>query len=591
LNSVGRLAAGTNLEQARAEIETRWMRMEKEYPRSNKDRSMRVVQLLDDLVLDYNRQFALLLLGVVAFVLLIACANVANLQFARAAARQREIAIRASLGAGRRRLLAQLLTESILLSVIGGVVGLVLAFWGVYVLRVTLPSEVQNFCDLNDLRIDSIALMFTVVVTFLAGLLAGIVPAWQQTRGNLHDVLKESGGRATRQGQRLRGLLVIGELALALVLLIGAGLMVKGFAVLLNANPSLAPDSLLTMHIELPPGRYADSHTAMAFSDELLSRLQSLPEAQSAAMASGLPYSFYDDSVAILIEGHTEAQSGPTVMPESVSRAYFRSLHLPLREGREFENSDSAISAPVAIVSESMARRFWPGESAVGKRLSLGDPSAGRPALTVVGVVGDVLHEVYDHSFRSIVYQPYQQAPPRAMDFVLRTKSADSRPLATLRAEVQELDPTLTVEHLESMTQKIGEQTSGLRYVAQLMAIFGAIALILSAVGVYGVIAYSVNERRREIGIRMALGAQSRDVLKLVMRSGIRLTISGIVIGVMLALALARLLAAQIYGVSSWDVGAFVGVPAFLSAIALIANYVPSWQATRVDPMIALRYE
>jgi predicted permease len=595
LRAVGRLAPGVSLEQARAEIQTRWVQMGKLFPETNMGRSVRVAHLLDDIVLDYNRQFALLLLGVVGFVLLIACANVANLQLARAAGRQREIAIRASVGAGRGRILAQLVTESILLATIGAIVGLFLAIWGVRVLRATLPSEVQKFCDLSDLRVDSTGLLFTLLVTVLAGLLAGIVPAWQQTRSDLHGALKEGGGRiAGTPGHRLQRTLVVGEIALALVLLIGAGLMVKGFAALLGANPSLAPDSLLTLHIKLPQSRYSELYQAKAFSDQLLFRLQSLPDVESAALASGVPYSFYDDNLAIRIEGRPERTSGqlPNVMPESVSPAYFRSLHIPLREGREFETGDTAGAAPVAIVSESMALRFWPGESPIGKTLMLGTANADRPGLTVVGVVGDVLHEVYDRSFRSILYQPYQQAPPRSLDFVIRTKTnSRMQLLATVRSQVQEIDPNLPIEHLETMAQKMDNQTSGLRYVARLMAIFGAVALILSAVGVYGVMAYSVNERRREIGIRMALGAQSRDVLTLVIRSGFSLTLFGLVIGVALALALTHLVASLIYGVSSWDGTAFFGVSALLAAIALTASYIPARRATNVDPNTALRYD
>ena len=594
MNCVGRLAPGASVEQARAEVETHWMRLRKDYPEANKGRDVRVVHLLDDIVLDRNRQFVLLMLGVVGFVLLIACANVANLQLARAAGREREIALLVSLGARRARILSQLLTESILLAVAGGVLGLLLALWGVHVLRVTLPPMVQEFCDLADLRVDSRSLVFTLLITFFSGLLAGLVPAWQQTRGNLHDALKRGSGRLSGgHRHRLRHMLVIGQLALTLVLLIGAGLMVKGFAALLNANPSLQSDSLVTFHINLPRERYGEAYQARAFSDQLLARWQSLPGVESEALASGLPYSFYDDSVAIRIPGHPEPQVGqfPTVMPESISQAYFRTVHLPLREGREFDSRDVTGTARVAIVSESMARRFWPVESPIGKTLMLVNSDGDQPSTTVVGVVGDILHEVYDHAFRSILYLPYQQVPPHSMDFAVRTKGDAGRILATAQAQVQELDATLPIENLETMTRKIENQTSGLRYVAELIAIFGSVGLILSAVGVYGLMAYSVNARRREIGIRMALGAQHRDVLALVMRSGVLLTLFGLMIGIVFALALTRLVASLLYGVSSWDAAAFTGVPTLLAVVAMIASYIPARRATRVDPMIALRYE
>ena len=594
LSAVGRLAPGATVEQARAEIETRWSRMEKAYPDATFGRTVRVVPLLDDIVLDYNRQFALLLLGVVGFVLLIACANVANLHLGQAAGRQQEIAIRASLGAKRGRLLAQLVTESILLAVGGGAVGLLLSFWGVHVLRSTLPPDVREFCDVNELRINSASLFFTLLVTFLAGLLAGVVPAWQQTRDYAFDALKETGARvAGGRGHRLRRVLVTSELSLAVVLLIGSGLMIKGFGALLNANPSLAPDSLFTMHVSLPPARYGESSQAKAFSDQLLSQLRSLPGVESAALASGVPYSFYGDSVAVRIEGRAELRADqlPMVMPESISPSYFRTMHITLREGREFAARDDPSGAPVAIVSESMAMRLWPRESPIGRRMTVMAPSGHSSTITVVGVVSDVLHEIYDRSFRSIIYLPCAQAPPRAMDFALRSQTGEPNPLALARAAVQEIDPTIPIDHLETMTRKIANQTSALRYVARLMAVFGGVALLLSAVGVYAVVASSVDERRGEIGIRMALGAQPRNVLGLVLRTVVLLTALGLGTGIGLALALTRLVADLIYGVSSWDPTIFTTVPALLGFVALLATYLPARKAIRVDPMVVLRCE
>ena len=594
LSAVGRLALGATIEQTRAEIETRWSRIGKAYPDATFGRTVRVVSVLDDIVLDYNRQFALLLQGVVGFVLLIACANVANLHLGQAARRQQEIAIRASLGAKRGRLLAQLVTESILLAVGGGVVGLLLSFWGVHVLRTTLPPDVREFCDLNELRIDFATLIFTLLVAFLAGLFAGVVPAWQQTRDYVLDALKETGARiAGGRGHRLRRVLVTSELSLAVVLLIGSGLMIKGFGALLGANPSLSPDSLFTMHVDLPAARYGESSQAKAFGDQLLSRVQSLPGVEAAALASGVPYSFYDDSVAVRIDGSAEGTAGqlPMVMPESVSPAYFRTMHIALREGREFDVRDDGSAAPVAIVSESMALRLWPGESPLGRRLTVAAPGSNRRTITVVGVVSDVLHEVYDRSFRSVIYLPYMQSPPRSMDFALRGQTGEGNLLALARAAVQEIDPNIPLVHLETMTQKIANQTSGLRYAARLMSVFGGVALLLSAVGVYGVVATSVEERRGEIGIRIALGAQARNVLALVLRSVVLLTVLGLLTGIGLALALTRVVAGVIYGVSSWDPTIFTGVPALLGGVALLATYIPARKAVRVDPIVVLRCE
>jgi putative ABC transport system permease protein len=359
LNVVGRLAPGATLEQARAEFETLWAQMQKDFPRANASRSLRVTHLTDEIVKDYNVEFTLLLLGVVAFVLLIACANVAGLQLARAAGRQPEVAVRACLGASRGRLMTQFVTESVLLAAIGGLFGLLLALWGVHLLRVTLPPEVQGICNLQDLRVDSASLLFTLVVTFFAGVLSGIAPAWQMSRSNLHRGLREGESRlAGGPSHHLRRLLVIGETALALVLLIGAGLMVKGFAALLHGNPSLAPDSLLTLHISLRQAQYGKPFQKKEFYDQLLSRLQALPTVESAALASGVPYSFYDESVTIRVPGRSEPPSAPipAVMAESISPDYFRALHIPLREGRGFDARDSADTAPVAVVSESIAR-------------------------------------------------------------------------------------------------------------------------------------------------------------------------------------------------------------------------------------------
>jgi len=594
LGAVGRLASAATVEQTRVEMQTRWARMEKEYPDATFGRTLRVVPLLDDIVLDYNRQFALLLLGVVGFVLLIACGNVANLHLGRAAGRKQEIAIRTSLGAKRGRLLAQLVTESVLLAVVGGAVGLLLSFWGVHVLRSTLPPDVQEFCDLNELRVDFASLIFTLLLTFVAGLLAGVAPAWQQTRDYVLGALSETGARiAGGRGHRLRRVLVTGELSLAVVLLIGSGLMIKGFATLLSANPSFAPDSLVTMHVNLPPERYGESNQAKAFSDQLLSRLQSLPAVESASLASGVPYSFYDDRAAVRIAGRVELPSRqlPMVMPESVCPAYFRTMHIALREGREFDVRDVPSEAPVAIVSESMAVRLWPGESPIGRQLAVVTPNRRSGAITVVGVASDVLHEIYDHSFRSILYLPYAQAPPGSMDFVLRSQNAGPNLLALARAAVQEIDPNIPIDHLETMTQKIANQTSGLRYVARLMAFFGGVALLLAAVGVYSVVASSVNERRSEIAIRMALGAQPRDVLALVLRNEVLLTALGLGIGIGLALALTHVVAGLIYGVSSWDLTIFTGVPALLACVALLSTSIPARRAMRVDPMVVLRYE
>ncbi len=591
---IGRLHAGVEVEQARAELTTLWNGLERQYPRENGPYRVTVLRLQDHLVNEDSRPFVVLLVAVAGFVLLIGCANVANLQLARAAGRRREIALRRARGAGRWRIMRQLLTESVVLATAGGALGLLLAVWGVNLLRTTMPPELAWICDLESLHLDVRALLFTFMLVVAAGVLSGLAPAWQNSRAELNDALKEGNGRATSgQGHRLRQAFVVAEVALALILLIGAGLMVKGFATLATPSPEIEARNLLTFTVTLPVSKYREAYQVRAFYTQALEKIQALPEARSGAMITGLPYSFYDNTVSVSIEGQVPVAANqlPIAMQESISRGYLRTMHIALRQGRDFDERDTADSPAVAVISDTMARSLWPGDTAIGRRMKLGAPSDSGPWITIVGVAGDTRHEVYDRSFRSVLYRPFQQDPPHSADFALRTQGDPGRLSGAVRAALIQVDRTRPVERIESMQENVRRQASGLQYIAGLMAVFGLAALVLAAVGVYGVMAYSVNERRREIGIRMALGASRAAVLQAVMARGIALTVGGLSIGTPIALVLARFVSSLIYGVNAWDVATFIGVPSALAAIALSASYIPALRATRIDPLVALHYE
>ena len=594
LSAVGRLRPGTPIEHARAEVATIWNRLEKQYADENAGHRVMALELRDHLVSEDDRRVVLLLLGAVGFVLLIACANVANLQLARAAGRQREIALRSAIGAGRSRIVRQLLTESLVLSLLGATFGLLLAVWGVSVLRTTMPAEISAILDLNTFMVDARALAFAFCIATLAGLLSGVAPAWQHSRSELNDALKEGSGRSTgSHSHRMRRVFVVAEVALALILLIGAGLMVKGFVALAGASPELQPERLLTFTVALSGTNYTEPRQFRTFYRQALERIRLLPAVQSAAIVSGLPYSFYDNPVNLSVEGQPPLPPGqlPSAMLESISGDYFRTMHIALRQGREFDERDSPDGAPVAVISETMARRLWPGRNPMGKRLKLGTLSSDEPWVTVIGIAADTRHEVYDRSFRSVLYRPFQQTTLRNMDFAVRTAAHPMPAFPSVREAISQIDKNRPVAQVESMATKIRTQASALRYVAALMGIFGMIALALAAVGVYGVMAYSVTERRQEIGIRMALGAQRADVLLNVLSRGFTLAAAGLAIGVPAALVLAQLLSNVFYGVSTWDAMIFVATPGALTAIALIASYIPARRATKVDPIVVLRYE
>jgi putative ABC transport system permease protein len=583
-----RLKPGVAIAQGQAEMGSIARRLAEQYPNTNTGASVTLVPLQEQIVGKVRRSL-LVLLGAVGFVLLIACANIANLLLGRAAARQRETAIRAALGATRRRVVRQLLTESALLAVLGGALGLLLAVWGIDLLatvgHATLPR-------LNEIGIDGQVLGFTLLVSLLTGVVFGLAPALQATAANLNESLKE-GGRSSAAGfrQRLRSLLVVAEVALALVLLVGAGLLMRSFWRLLQVNPGFQPDHVLAMDVALPSAKYAQGNQQAAFFQQALQRIESLPGIISAGAVVNLPLSGNNSTTGVT------ADDRPTPAPPDVpqidyrliSANYFRTLNIPLRAGRQFTERDAQGSPVVVIINETMARRFWPDEDSVGKRLTI----RGNPPVSceVVGVVGDVKHYRLDAETKAEIYVSYLQIPNPFMHIVVRTAADPLSVAAAARREIAVVDKDQPVHNVRTMERLYAESISQPRFNMLLLGVFAAVALVLAAIGIYGVISYAVTQRTREIGVRMAMGAQSRDVLKLVVGEGMILVLAGVAIGLAGAFVVTRVMSNLLFGVSAADPITFAAIPLLIACVALLACWIPARRATKVDPMIALRCE
>jgi putative ABC transport system permease protein len=590
-----RMKPGVSVKDVRAEMATIEGRIGRQFPQTDADWSVKVLPVGVFVSGEQTNQYCQLLIGAVIFVMLIACANVANLLLARAASRYKEIAVRQALGAGRVRIVRQLLTESLLLAIVSAAFGLVLGQIGIGLLRHYMPPDVEKYLPMwKHVRLETDVFWYTVAVALLAGIVSGIAPAFQTSRSDIHDALKE-GGRGNSEGrgrQRLRTVFVVAEVALSLILLVGAGLMSKGVRSLLVVNQDLEPQTILTMHVSLPEAKYKTPQQQAAFFDEALQRLKTIPGVKAAMVATEVPYGSNEVDNTVTIQNRpVRAGEFRNANIENVNADYFRALHIPLRAGRLLEESDSLDRPPVVVVSQSFERRFFPGENAIGKFIKAGGDDAKSPWAKIVGVVGDIKYGVFETQTAPPIYFPYRQTPQAFTYLALKTEHDPTAFVTAVRSEVATIDQDLPVSEFFTLEKVFSDQVLGLSYVAVMLTVMGVIALVLAAVGVYGVMAYSVAERTQEIGVRVAMGAQPRDVLRLIMSRGVLITSVGVLIGLPLAWGLAQLMASLIYGVSAGDVTTFVVITLLMGAITLVACYVPTRKAMSVDPIIALRYE
>jgi putative ABC transport system permease protein len=587
LRAFGRLKDGVTTAQAEAEMNQISANLVREYPAAYSAVGVTLTPLKDYLVGDVKTALWVLL-GSVGFVLLIACVNVANLLLAWAARRQREVALRAALGARRTRMVRQFLTESLLLSLLGGGFGLLLAWSGVALLQ---RIRLANLPRLQNVQIDGWTFAFTFGISLLTGLAFGLLPAFRASKLDLNEALKESGkSTAGKERHRLRSALVFADVALALLLLTGAGLMMKSFVRLLEVNPGFDPSHTLTLTLSLWGPKSADE-PAVAFFDQVLRRVRALPGVESAGIVSQLPLGGNMDMYGVHVEGKSlpNPEEDPSADRYSITPGYLRAMRIPVLRGREFDQHDIATSPMVAMVNESMARQFWPGEDAVGKRFRMGDTKG--PWKTVVGVVGDVLHKGLDAPHTIQVYVPNTQFTDSMVILAVRTSNEPASIAAAVRSEITALDPQVPVSEVATMDEVVSASVANQRFGALLFVLFGAIALVLTAVGIYGVISYGVAQRTHEIGIRLALGAGSREVLSLIVSEAMKPALLGAALGLCAAFALTRLLTRLLYNVKPTDPLVFAAVLFLLIAVAWLASYIPARRATRVDPVVALRYE
>ena len=603
---LGRLKPGISFSEASAEMQAIAQRETDAYPDTNKGWQLRPMPLSQFMTGDLTRQYTLLLMGAVGFVLLIACADVANVQFARVAGRTNEFAVRAALGGSRWRVIRQLLIESMVLAGFGAALGLFLAQWAIQVILSHMPPDVARFiAGWKTIRLDSGAFLFTLAIVVICGVLSGIAPSLLASRHNLAESLKESGRGSTsnRARGRLRGALVVAEISLALVLLVGAGLLVKNFQGLLNVNESYSPRTLLTLNLTLPRKQYATQPQQLAFFEQVLQRSNGLPGVQSAAIVTHVPYANGGgaDENTFSIEERPANERGEMqdAIVQNISPNYFRMMNIVLRRGRLLGDADGANTTKVVVISDSLARRYFPGENPLGKHVSIGrnptDTSdsnlAEHPWWTIVGVVNDVHYSWINREDIPTIYGSFRQWPPYYTTIVLRAANDPTQLTSSVHTEIAAVDPELPLYNIKPMDRVINESIIGIAYVAAMMAVLGVIALVLASVGVFGVMSYSVSERVHEIGVRMSFGAQTRDIVRMVLGSGMLLTIAGLAIGLPIAFVLARALSSVLFGVEPTDPFSFIGLPLLLAGVAALASYLPARRASRVDPLVALRYE
>jgi putative ABC transport system permease protein len=591
LRSIARLKQGVTLQQAQAEMSVIASRLEREHPTTNAGRGVRLVTLPEDTVGGLRRTLLTLFVAVV-FVLLIACANVGNLLLARSTVRQREVAIRAALGAGRARLLRQFLTESALLAALGGVVGLLLALWGTSFIE-SLGARVTPL--LGGLKLDTYVLGFTALISLLTSFAFGLAPGWRASRPDLNEALKE-GGRssgAASGSQHLRGALVVAEIAMALVLLVCAGLLIRSVMRLRDVQPGFNPQNLLTMNVPLPSSRYPKNTSWVAFYEQLTQRLENLPGVKAAGFTSVLPFSDNFDGRGLAVEDHPRPRGQEiSVDLYIVTPDYLRAMSIPLLNGRALTERDREDGPLVALINETMARLLWPGQSSLGKRIKFpGSEKNPQPWRSVVGVVRDVKQYGLDRESPMQIYLPEAQFPTSFMTLVVQTSAEPASLSAIVRKEIHALDKDLAVDKVATLESLLADSTALRRFSMLLLILFAGLALTLATVGIYGVMSYAVTQRTHEIGVRLALGAQQGNVLRLVIGQGMTLSLLGVALGLAASFALTRLMQSLLFGVSATDAATFIVVPLLLAGVALLACWLPARRATRVDPMVVLRYE
>jgi putative ABC transport system permease protein len=597
LSAMARLKPNVSKAEARAEMEALGNRLQEEHPGEDPGHGFRLTSLQERTVGDV-RPALLVLFGAVAFLLLIACTNVASLLLTRAAARQKELAIRSALGASRWRLIRQLLTESFLLALFGGAIGVLLALWGVDFLTSLLP---EGFPRIREIGVDRFVMGFALLVSLVTGMVSGLLPAIKASKAGVNEALKGSPGKGILSGRsNLRSALIVAEVALSFVLLIGAGLMVKSFWRLTNVNPGFQADNLLTMSISLPTSKYQKRAQVVEFYKQLPERLEAIAGVSAVSAVNALPISGGDSNGELAIEsrpfnpGEAPAASFRRILPN-----YFRAMGIPLLSGREFDERDYGGTPDVTIINETMARRFWVRpEEAIGERIKVGPPK-GEPWLTVVGVVGDVKHTGLEAEPDLATFEPHSKRPWSTMDLLVRTSIPPSNAIASVRNELKAAESDILIQRVSTMSERISKSVAPQRLSTVLLSIFACVALLAAAIGIYGVLAFAVTQRTREIGIRIALGAKATNVSAMIIGQGMRLVIAGIVIGLVAAFSfgfiaafgVTSLMDKLLFKVSPTDLTTFAMISLILTGVALLACFVPARRAAKVDPMVALRYE
>jgi putative ABC transport system permease protein len=595
---MGKLKPGVSVEAAQAELDALTARLRRDHPEvypPNSGLTFSVVPLQEQVVGDVRRSL-LVLMGAVGLVLLIACANVANLLLSRGVGRQKEIAVRAALGASRRRIIGQLLVESMVLAVVGAGVAVLFAYWSLDWIRTLGASSVPR---VDEIAINGEALLFTLAISLGAGLLFGLAPAFRLSRVDLQGTLKDAGrGSATAHslwaaGSSLRRLLVVSELALSVVLLIGAGLLIRSFARVQDVAPGFNPSGVLTLELTMTGRKYNDASAILEAYRQLWERLEALPGVTASGGVTSLPLSQMFAWGPITVEGRIPPAGEEFINADMrmVGDDYFRALEIPLIKGRLFDERDTADSPRVAIIDDRMARDLWPGEDPVGKRLRTGGSSSTTPWITVVGVVGTVKQYTLEGDSRIAMYLADTQYPRRAMNIVLKSQTPPATLTAAVRGVFKGFDPDIPIYNVRTMEQRVAESLAGRRFAVQLLTLFAIVALGLATIGTYGVMAYLVSQGTRELGIRLALGATPRGIVWLIGRQTALIASVGVALGVIAALVLTRFMQSLLFDVHHLDPLTFAVIAAFLAAVAMLAGHVPAMRAARIDPVISLRTE